>query len=135
MLFRSRLSELSSHYIIPEYESVKKFSNHKRINELNDGNQTTKPQHLPPIIVHTSLIYPSLKLSYGILKRNRVTYKKIMHNLNKLEKEKVSGTYKSVMENKSKLEYFRIHSKKTLDNGNISYHHRFFSNQKNPYFD
>lgn len=119
----SQLKTLSESYVVPNPDAVKKFEHHKMLSDqrnLLSSKKSSLPAIKIPEVSHESLLYPSLKTSTKVLRRNRWTYNEMMNELNKLEVESVRNTYRSVMENKSKLEYYRIRCKQiTLNNRNF----------------
>jgi len=119
-----QLKSLSETYIVPSLDGVKKFEHHKM--SIKRNSVISKKPSLPviknPKVSHELLLYPSLKTSAKILKRNRWTYKEMMNELNRLEAESVRNSYRLVMEHKSKLEYYKIRCKQVnLDNRNSSF--------------
>ena len=121
---KEKLMMISSYYVSPEHDAVEKYIHNKtKSNELPPltmSSPKTEKNHSKPLdIVHESVLYPSLKTSFKVLKRNQSTYNKFMNILNKAEKDSINCTYRSIMEHKSKLEYYRHHCKKVLPNGNL----------------
>lgn len=113
----TKLKALSSSYIVPNFEAVRKFEHHKLLSvQATSGPLPfSKKSSLPPIknpeVSHESLIYPSLQISTKVLRKNRFTYNEMMNELNKLEAESVRNSYRSVIENKGKLAYYKIRCK------------------------
>ena len=118
---QDQLKILSIGYISPEHNVIKKIlvDKHRILHPptINSGSMSTsrskRTSSCNPIVSHEMILYPSLRSSSQILKKNRNAFITMMNTMMLLEKESHYIRYQSVMDTKRKLEYFRIHSKQS----------------------